>query len=395
MKRRILLLSYRFPYPVTDGSRIRIYNLARILAKKYHTDFLAINEGPVARQYIDQLRSTLGDIKLYPQDTIRFKINTLKGFPSRNPLQVFYYHFPYVQRWIDKHYADYDLVFCFHIRMSRYLRKIADRRKVIDLVDATSMNYREAQRFARGHWRVIYRLESRRLLVYELKMLRMFDKAFITSHHDKAYLEHHAGRSLDNLVVIPNGVREDLFARPPCDDEKDWIVFLGWMGYAPNVDAVVYFAKEIFPLIRKNVKVKFLIVGGDPTKEVLRLRQNEDIEVTDFVEDPYEYLERAKVVVTPLRFGAGIQNKILEAMALGKAVVTTSRGARGIAGRDGEHFLAADDPKDMAEKVVRLLHDSELRKNIGKNARKLVERKYRWDLIGERLLAEIDEVLRG
>jgi len=111
------------------------------------------------------------------------------------------------------------------------------------------------------------------------------------------------------------------------------------------------------------------------------------------VEDPYKYLEKAKVVVAPLRFSAGIQNKILEAMALRKAVVTTTKGARGIAGRDGEHFWVADEPKDMAEKILKLLANPHLRKEIGENARRLAETSYRWDIIGEKLLAEIDKVL--
>ncbi len=340
------------------------------------------------------LKKIVNSLVVFPLHPLRFKANTLKGLFSRDSLQVFYYHFRRVQRWIDKHYEDYDLIFCFHIRMTRYLRKSADKPKIIDFIDATSINYREAQKFAKGLWRFIYPVENKRLLACELKMLEMFDKAFITSHYDKAYLEHHAGRPLDHLIVIPNGVREDLFARPPVDEEQNWIVFLGRMGYAPNVDAVTYFAHEVFPLIRKKEeKVKFLIVGADPSKDVLKLRKIDGIEVTGFVEDPYEYLERAKVVVAPLRFSAGIQNKILEAMALRRAVVTTSKGARGIAGKDGEHFLVADDPKDMAEKILLLLHEAELRREIGENARRLIETTYRWDIIGEKLLAEIEEVL--
>lgn len=391
--KRILLLGYRFPYPLTDGSRIRIYNIGKILARKHQVDLLAINEGKVANKYLKELEKIFNKVIARPFYPISFKINALKGLLSKDSLQVYYHHFGNLQKWVDEHYTDYDLIFCFHIRMTGYLRKITNKPKVIDFIDATSINYQEAQKFARGLWRFIYPIENRRLLAYELRMLEVFDKAFITSHYDKAYLEHHAGRPLEHLIVIPNGVREDLFARPPVSEEENWIVFLGRMAYAPNVDAVTYFAHEVFPLIRKKEKVKFFIVGADPSKDVLKLRRIDGIEVTGFVEDPYEYLERAKVVVAPLRFSAGIQNKILEAMALRRAVVTTSKGARGIAGKDGEHFLVADDPTDMAKKVLRLLHDAELRREIGENARRLIETTYRWDIIGEKLLAKIDEVL--
>lgn len=393
--KKILIISYRFPYPLTDGSKIRIYNVSKILAQKYQVDLLAINEGPVADEHIKGLERIFNKVIVYPFRPIRFKLNTLKGLLSKDSLQIYYHHFGEVQKWVDENYTNYDMIFCFHIRMTRYLRKVIDKPKAIDFIDATSINYQEAQEVAKGLWRFIYPVENRRLLAYELKMLKIFDRVFITSHYDKTHLEHYVGRPLDHLIALPNGVRDDLFVRPSADEEQNWIVFLGRMGYAPNVDAVTYFAREVFPLIREKEEVKFLIVGADPTNEVLGLQSIQGVKVTGFVEDPYEYLERAKVVVAPLRFSAGIQNKILEAMALRKAVVTTSKGARGIAGKCGEHFLIADTPKDMAEKILMLLHNPALRKRIGENGRRLIETNYRWDIVSEKLLTEIDKVLHN
>ena len=392
--KKILIISYRFPYPLTDGSRIRIYNIARILAQRYQVDLLAVNEGKIADEALDELKKTFNKVVAYPFHPLGFNLNTLKGLLSRNPLQIYYFHFGKVQKWIDEHHVDYDLIFCFHIRMTRYLRKITDKPKVIDFIDATSINYREAQERARGMWRFIYPIENRRLLAYELKMLKEFDKAFITSPFDKAYLDENSGHSNQNLIVLPNGVKEELFARKFEGKEENWLVFLGKMNYAPNVDAVVYFARKIFPLVKRKADVKFLIVGTSPAKEVLDLRRIEGVEVTGFVEDPYEYLEKAKVVVVPLRFSAGIQNKVLEAMALRKAVVTTSKAARGIEGEDGKHFVVADTEEEMAEKILELLANDSKRREIGQNARELVEGKYRWDIVGQKLLKEIEEVLK-
>ncbi len=275
------------------------------------------------------------------------------------------------------------------------MRKIADRSKVIDFIDATSINHREAQERARGMWRFIYPIENRRALTYELKMLREFDKAFITSPFDKAYLDENSGHPNDNLIVIPNGVKEELFTKINRfgGKEEDWLVFLGKMDYGPNVDAVTYFAREIFPLVRKEVDVKFFIVGTSPTKEILELRKMDGIEVTGFVEDPYEYLERTKVVVVPLRFSAGIQNKVLEAMVLKKTVVATTKAARGIEGEDGKHFIIADGEEERAAKVLGLLADEPRRREIGGNASQLVEETYSWNVVGKKLLEEIDKVL--
>ena len=389
----ILIVSFRVPFPLTDGANIRIYNIGRILAQRHQVDLLAINEGGVASEDIKELEMIFDKVITYPFHPLRFKINALKGLLSRDSLQIYYHHFRKVQRWIDKHYADYDLIFCFHIRMTRYLRKIADRPKVIDFIDATSINYREAQERARGMWKFIYPVENRRALAYELKMLGEFNKAFITSPFDKMYLDENSGHPNDNLIVIPNGVKEELLIRINKGKEEDSLVFLGKMNYAPNVDAVTYFAGEIFPLIRQSAKVKFLIVGTSPTKEVLKLQKLDGVEVTGFVEDPYQYLERAKLVVVPLRFSAGIQNKALEAMALRKTVVTTSKAARGIVGEDGKHFIVVDDPKEMAKKILELLGDDEKRKIIGDNARALIKEKYTWAVVSKKLLKEIEEII--
>ncbi|MDK2801423.1 MAG: hypothetical protein PWQ70_3042, partial [Clostridiales bacterium] len=190
--KRILLVSYRFPYPLIDGSKIRIYNISKILAQKYQVDLLAINEGPVADEHLKELERVFNKVIVYPFRPIRFKINTLKGLLSKDSLQIYYHHFDKVQRWIDEYHADYDMLFCFHIRMTRYLRNITDRPKVIDFIDATSINYREAQEVTKGLWRFIYPIENRRLLAYELKVLAAFDKAFITSPFDKAYLDENS-----------------------------------------------------------------------------------------------------------------------------------------------------------------------------------------------------------
>jgi len=280
--------------------------------------------------------------------------------------------------------------------MAKYLKGIKTR-KVIDLIDATSLYYERAAKRAPGLWRFIYGVESKRLLRYELRMIREFDKAFIISTSDKRYLTNCCGLVNDSLIVLPNGANEDLFSRLDNFKKKEesYLVFLGKMNYFANVDAVDYFARKVFPLIKEQIKdIKFIIVGVNPAKEIIKLGKMEGIEVTGFVDDPYKYLEEAKVVVAPMKVAAGIQNKILEAMALGKTVVTTSLGAAGIAGGvDGKHFVIADTEEEMASKILDLIDDKSQRENIGRNARRLVEEKYRWSSIKKILLKEIGQII--
>jgi sugar transferase (PEP-CTERM/EpsH1 system associated) len=393
--KRILLVSYRFPYPLIDGSRIRIYNIGRILAQRYLVDLLVVNEGHVADEHLRELKRIFNTVIVYPFHPAMFKVNTLRGLLSKDPLQTYYYHFKKVQQWIDNHYIDYDLIFCFHIRMAMYLKGIINRPKAIDITDALSINYREGQDRVNGIWKLIYRVENHRLLSYELKVLDAFDKVFISSSFDKAYLDENSECQNDHLIVIPNGIKAELFSRAKKFKElqENWLVFLGRMDYAPNVDAVTYFVKDVLPLIKEKADVKFFIVGTNPTKHVVNLHNGESIFVTGFVDDPYEYLEKAKVIVAPLRFSSGIQNKVLEAMALNKAVITTSKAARGIEGENGKHFIIADNEQEMALNILDLLANEYKRKEIGYNAKQLVESKYCWNSIEKKLLDEIEELL--
>jgi len=393
--KRVLMLSYRFPYPLIDGSRIRIYNIGKILAEKYQVDLLAINEGNIADENIKETEKIFNKVIPFSFNPILFKINTLKGLFSKDSLQIYYHYFKKVQKWIDQHYKEYDLIFCVHIRMTKYLRNINDVPRVIDFIDATSINYKEAQNNSTGMWKIIYPIENKRALSYEIKILKEYDKAFIASPFDKNYLLDNSEVSANKLIVIPNGVKEELLFSENKFNEENWIVFLGKMNYAPNVDAVIYFANEIFPLITKDRNnIEFIIVGSNPSKEVLKLHRRKNVEVTGFVEDPYEYLEKAKVIIAPLRFSAGTQYKILESMALGKTVVTNAKGVRGISGEDGKHFIIADDEEEMAKKILNLLSDETKRKEIGNNARELIKEKYRWNTISKDFYREIDDIFK-
>jgi glycosyltransferase involved in cell wall biosynthesis len=200
------------------------------------------------------------------------------------------------------------------------------------------------------------------------------------------------------LEVIPNGVQERLLASGAervREDEDDVIARLGKMDYHPNEDAGVFFAQHVFPRLRSQYKsLRFMIVGLNPTWRVRSLANIPGVVVTGFLDDPFPLLRRAKVVVAPLRFGVGIKNKVLEAMAVGKAVVTTTVGAEGISGLDGVHYVIADGVEATIARVSELLADRDRRGVIGAAARDLVMSRYRWDVVGDKLL-NLVRVLRS
>lgn len=393
---RILLLSFRLPYPLTEGFKLRAYHLAQILAREHEVDLLTLHHGSIAAEDRAHLEKVFRRVISFSHPPIPARLRALSMVPSSAPLQVGYYRSRRVQRWIAAHWTEYDLIFCLHLRMAQYVEGIPVP-KVIDLIDAASLFYREAQEHASGLWRWIYRTEAPRVLAYEARCFRIFDRAFVASPYDAEVLR----RSLpevavkERLIVLPNGVREELLRRS-CDggEECNRLVFLGKMDYGPNVDAVIFFARRIFPALRRqDPTLAFSIVGTSPRPEVQALRNLPGVEVTGYVEDPFSIVERSRLVVAPLRFGAGIQNKILEAMALGKAVLTTPCGARGIAGRDGEHFRIVREERLWPAQITRLIEDDRMCRALGERARRLIEERYRWDGVGERLLQELDGLM--
>lgn len=396
MTKRALMLCYRVPFPLTDGYRLRAYHIGRCLATEYNVDLLCLSSEPTPPQALQHLESVFHRVVVFPVSPGISRARALLALPTALPLQVPYHFSRRVRTWVVRHAAQYDLVFASHLRMAQYIVEVPCR-KVVDLIDAMSLFYEEASRYATGAWRLIYRIENSRLARYEAVILNACDKAVIASEHDARYVianSHPPGEvPRGRLVVVPNGVREALLVDPPGAQrhgmEEDWIVFLGKMDYAPNVDAVITFCRTTWPELRaRNPSLRFVVVGGSPRRSVRTLQEVPGVEITGYVKDPFYYVKRAKVVVVPLRFGAGIQNKILEAMALGKPVVTTPVGARGIEGEDGEHFVVSD-LGSLGERVQALLCDRPRRERLGAQAQSLIRSKYSWKSIGERLLDEI------
>jgi len=390
--KKILVLYSRIPYPLIGGDRIRIYYTGKTLSRRYKVDLVCLNEGKVREEHKEKLKEIFNEVIIFPYSHYRFRCNALAGVVSKKPLQVHYYYFKRMQKWINDNYRNYDLVFANHIRTVEYLKKI-DCPKIVDLHDAISMNYLEAARRVTGLWKAIYWMEKGRVLPYEVKTVNEFARSFIVSDIDRDYLIQQ-GAAQEKIITIPVAVKDEVINRSSQIKEENQIVFFAKMDTLPNRDAAIYFAKEVFPLLRKkNRSLKFIIVGARPPREVLRLEGIAGIKVTGFVEDPYNFFDSCKVFVVPLRFGAGVQNKLLEAMALRKPVVTTSLAAKAIKGEDGKHFLVADTPVKMANRILGLLEDKEKRGSLGEEARVLIEKYYTWRTVGQKLLREIDKVI--
>lgn len=388
MKPKALVLASRSPYPLDAGFRMRFHFIAQQLARRYDVDLLAL--APVRPP--GGVAVPFGRIVEFPVSRAAFLRRAARRWLTRGwPLQVGGYLDAAAQAWLDRHAGDYDLLYVHHVRMAPYAAHRPGFR-VLDFHDAISMHYLGARDHAAGLWGPLYRLEGPRMLRCETAALGAFSGTLVVSQADRDWLLDHAPPACPTPVeVIPMAVRPECLAYP-LPAERPWIVMIGNLGYHPNADAASHFALDVFPLVRRaRPDAELYLVGGRPTAAVRRLGRLPGVHVTGYVTDPYAYLARAGVVVAPMRLGAGIQNKVLEGMALGRAVVGTPLALRGIAGAEhATHVWIATDPADMAAAICTLLGDPERRARLGAAARDLMLERYTWERVGDRLLDLLD-----
>lgn len=372
---KVLVLSSKPPYPVHDGAAIRTVQSLRFFHELgYSVDLLYISETDdydIVKEGLGYCRNIFNHVITRRQSY--FKV--LRGlFTNRRPLQVNYFYSSEIRRWIKRHQSDYDVIYCNNIRTAEYVNGLKTR-KILDYVDALSMNCELSKYKAKGFWHWIYMIDAYRCARYECRQLRVFDKTMIISDIDREYIRKKAGDAARSIAVIENYTSIDRTKRIDVSESGCNIVFVGAMNYSPNVEAVSYFAKEIMPVLQERYpQVKFYIVGKSPRESVKELA-SDNVIVTGFVDSVWDYLKQATVVVTPMLSGSGLQNKILEALAVGACVVTTRIGFEGLKDVEGKPFVAASSA-EMIDIISRLFDNPDYRKECAGKSVEYVEANY-------------------
>jgi polysaccharide biosynthesis protein PslH len=394
---RVLLIADAVPYPPVNGALLRSYQLARRIARRNELWLAALTDSPSESDLQPDVEAHLREfcrgIVVAPRDrhTPLGHLPGLAGYALRGkPLEL---KFDYSQRLADEIRAltsriAFDIVQIEHSHMAPYIEAVSptsDAKHVLSFVDVEFDLYR---RLFDVEKRPIARLRAglHSLLMrrWEPAYAERFDQCVAVSSSDRQLLR--AVNPHLRPEVVPNGV-DTVALRPlPFDGAARGLVYVGRMSYLPCADGATYFCNEILPLIkRRGVEVETWIVGADPPPEVTALA-GRDIRVTGRVADVTPYYQKSLVSIVPLRAGSGTRLKILEAMALGRPVVSTTIGCAGLDVVDGEHLLIADTAAEFAEATTRLLADRSLREQIAANARDLVVQRYDWDGIAEHLM---------
>ena len=384
--------------------RVRPYNLIRELTLLGHRVTVAtVWTDESESRDVENLKEHCEQVLAEPISRGRSAWNCLQALPTRVPLQAVYSWLPSLERRVQELIASpngrqpFDVIHVEHLRGARYgggARSAMAGSQAIpivwDSVDCISYLFRQAsEQSGKLLSRLITRFELGRTEEYEAWLLGQFDRVLVTSEIDRkalSALEAPDGNG-SAISVLPNGVDLEYFKPDPgLEREPATVVMTGKMSYHANVSMCLYFAREVLPLVhRSRPDVKLMVVGKDPAREVRELAAHPMIEVTGTVEDLRPYLRRATVAVAPVTYGAGIQNKVLEAMACGAPVVSSPQAVSALDLRVGEEALVADKPEAFAASILSLIEDPRRRLHIGEAGRRYVARHHAWSAIARHL----------
>jgi sugar transferase (PEP-CTERM/EpsH1 system associated) len=386
--------------------RVRPYNLLRFLAARGHrVTLLTLSGGADDERDLEALRPYCQAIAAYPLPTWRSLANAALALPSHTPLQAVYCWQAGLAHRLETLAASgqFDLLHVEHLRGVRYADWLSNRGArlpiVWDSVDCISLLFKQASGRGKSLFsRLITRVDLPRTERYEGQMARRFSRVLVTSSNDRRALAQLAGGGPDgHIAVLPNGVDLDYF-QPSTELQRDEesLVISGKMSYHANVAMVLHLVNEIMPLVwARRPGVKVTIVGKDPAREVLALAGHPRIEVTGTVSDIRPYLQRASLAVTPITYGAGIQNKVLEAMACGTPVVSSPQAVSALEAEPGQDVIVAEDPLEFSRAILALLADPRRRAQVGAAGLAYARSHHRWDGIASQLECLYDEAVRS
>jgi len=378
---KILLLTQVLPYPPDSGPKVKTYNMIKFISQNHDLTLVSFVRGDQSSE-VEHLRQFCRAVYPVPIRRSRF----MDGLAVINSLVT---STPWFMARDDRREMratlaslcakeKFDIVHADQLNMAQYARRIPGAAWVLDAHNAVWLLYRRLAQTTQNSWvRLALEREWRLLKQYEGAVCRTFDAVLTVSEADKTALEE-ASEGKGNLMVAPIAVDPEAIPLISRAAQADHILHIGTMFWPPNVDGVLWFLREIYPLIQRDrPDVCFDIVGARPPKEITDFSSAAaGVTVTGYVKEPGEYLKKTGVMVVPLLAGGGMRVKILEALAEGLPIVTTSIGCEGIAVENGRHLLVADSPQEFAKATLRLLADRAFANTLARNGRELIEKTY-------------------
>lgn len=393
--KKILVLTPRFPYPVIGGDKLRIYEICRELSRNYELTLVSLCE-TYEELYMetpdDNIFNTIHRVYLPKWKSY---INTLLAIPSNTPLQVAYYKSSKYSKLVSTLCSKHDLILPHLVRVADYVKEV-DKPKILEMTDAISMNYMRVSSLKNnksGFKGFVYRIERQRLNEYERYISRYFDYTFFVSQFDVDFLYSSDSQLKEKAVVCTNGVHTKNFPYDYNPLEKK-LIFIGNMFSEQNFDAAYFFCSKVLPKLRVYGDYKFHIIGKISDEKRSQFKGFDGVVVTGAVDSISTSAKGALAGICSVRLAAGVQNKILEYMALGIPTVSSSIGLEGLNAIDGQSILIANTPDEYIKQIISLDKKHDLALSISEKAYSYVKNEHSWSSTLKPYLNIVDNLLK-
>lgn len=385
---KILYLTPRLPYPIDKGDKLRAFYQIKYLSKNHDIFLLSLDETLTDKLNDNPVKNFCKKIIVFPLTRYKIFFNLFRKIFSSVPFQTAFYYNPRIKKEILKAINDIrpDIIFCQLIRAAEYVIEIKNIPKIIDYVDIISKGLERRASKSNLLMKFLIKIEFNRVRNYEKKVFKEFDNSIIISGEDRNFLPF---EEKENVKIVPNGIDLEYFY--PMESEKEYdLFFSGNLNYPPNVDASIYIVKNILPLLlKRKPDIKILIAGASPNKKILSL-VSRNVIVKGWVDDIREFYKKAKIFIAPMQLGTGLQNKLLQAMAMKIPCVTSELTMKGLAEGAEKVLLVAKKPLDYSELVIKLLEDDNYRNSIAQRGYEFVQINYRW----EKIIENLEEIIQ-
>jgi polysaccharide biosynthesis protein PslH len=373
---RLFFILPRVPYPTEKGDKLRAFHQIKHLSKHHEIILCALNDGTLHEDAIPVLKKYVKAIHIIPISKFSIALNLIKTLFSAKPLQVGYFYNASSAKKIHALIKQYkpDHLFCQLIRVAEYAKDIPIP-KTLDYQDVFSKGVERRLVTSPFYLKPFLKIEYNRLLRYEHDAFEAFDNKIIISEPDRDLIPH---PRRDEIVVVANGVDADFFS--PMEAEKEYdLVFTGNMGYPPNIKSAEFLVNEILPeVFPHKPELRLLIAGASPHLRVLVLKSPQ-VDVSGWVPDMRDCYAGARIFIAPMQIGTGLQNKLLEAMAMKIPCITSPLAFQALNARDGEDILVAQPPKEYAAHILMLLGNPEKAAKIARNGYDFVHKHFNWE----------------
>lgn len=381
---KILFLLSRFPYPLSKGDSLRAFHQMRELSQQAEVAVFAVSDRNILPKEYTKL-AFLHQIEIFRLGKMGIIKRLFAAFFQQIPFQIAYFYSKKAQKALDKFIEKEkpDVIFCQLARMAKYAESIPANIKILDYQDAFSAGLQRRISKSPFYYRPFLKVEYQRMLQFEASIFDKFPIKTIISEPDRQLISH---PQKAEIHLLPNGVQCDIFAPNFAIEKKHDLLFVGNMAYPPNINCVEYLVNETLPFLIKDFpNLSFAIAGINPAPQV-RALASKNVLVTGFVPDMRDYYNGSRIFVAPMQIGIGLQNKLLEAMAMQMPCITSSLANKALGATPNVHLFVCDSPESIAEKVAFLLQNPLFAAEMGKKARAFVLEKYSWEGQNEVLL---------